>query len=219
MIVCLLRLGADRFELYAEPPEEPVTPPEPHDGRLRRWAHSAAVRWRELVETSQRGDGHGRIARWRNAAVCHLAESIAEQRTLWTLRKTPEATLLFPGALSPEEARRALDGALTASRWHHGLWLAIDGLIFAASAVLAPIPGPNAIAYYLAFRVVGHAQSCLGAHRGLRRVRWTLVPNTDLAELASLVTVARADRASRVAAIAARLQLHRLEAYFERVTQ
>ncbi len=217
MTVCLIALRRERFEIYSEPPEDPLTPPAGKDGRFRRWAHAASVQWRELVETARNGGASGRIARGRDALVRHLAESIAEQRTLWALRRDRDATLLFPSTLTPAHARKALDRVLSASRRHHGFWLIVDTLALLVSAILAPIPGPNAIAYYLAFRVVGHLQSWRGAHHALNAVRWALQPDSNLAELASLLEVPRAARESRVADIASRLHLHRLPAYFERV--
>lgn len=217
MTVCLIALRRERFEIYSEPPEEPLTPPDGADGRFRRWAHAATVRWRDLVEMARQDRGSGRLARGRNALVSHLAETIAEQRTLWALRKDREATLLFPATMTEEQARTRLDGVLSASRRHHGLWLAVDALLFAGSAVLAPIPGPNAIAYYLAFRVIGHLQSWRGANHAMTAVTWTFTPDADLAELAALLDLPRADRAPRLAEIASRLSLHRLPAYFERV--
>jgi hypothetical protein len=217
MTVYLLPIGRDRFELYSEPPEDPGTPPGPTAGRLRQWAHTASVRWRHLVDTARHGNPTGRIAQWRDRLIGRLAESIAEQRTLWTLAQHPRATLLFPASLEPAAARAALDNALGAARRHHGIWVTIDFLLFVASAVLALIPGPNVIAYYLAFRVVGHWLSWRGAGHASKRVAWTFEPDASLAELASLVNVPRSIRASRVDAIAARLNLHRLSAFFERV--
>jgi hypothetical protein len=217
MTVCLLALARGRFAIYSEPPEEPLTDPGQHAGRLRRWAHNAAVRWRDLVETARRGGATGWVARTRDALVCRLAETIDEQRTLWALRHESHATLLYPATLTADAARRSLDRVLGTSRGHHGLWLMVDALLFLVSAVLAPIPGPNAIAYYLAFRVVGHLQSWRGARHALNRVAWSLQPDENLAELAALVDVLPEARASRVADIAARLHLHRLSAYFERM--
>lgn len=217
MKVCLIPLKGAKFELYGEPPEENEAPPAAHDSWYRRWSHRASERWAELVESAGRGEAVGRFARWRDAVVCHLAETLAEQRTLWALRREPNATLLYPAMLEAAAARRALQQALGASRRHHAIWLTVDLLLLLGSAVLAPIPGPNAIAYYLAFRVVGHLQSWRGAHRGLTKTSWTLRPDDDLAELAGLVHEPRADRASRVADIAERLHLPQLPAYFERV--
>ena len=59
---------------------------EPPEGFFRRWAFTATERWHALVETARDDAGSGRLARWRNAAICAVAESIAEQRTLWALK-------------------------------------------------------------------------------------------------------------------------------------
>ena len=217
MTVYLLPVGGGRGELYSEPPDEPGPPPHPGAGRWRQWAHHAYVRWHELVESARRRTSTGQIARWRDAIVRRLAETIAEQRTLWALAQHSEATLLFPATMGEAEARAALNRALLAARRHHGWWIVVDAPLLVLSGVLAPIPGPNAIAYYLAFRVVGHWLSWRGALYALTRVRWTFEPDGSLAELASLVNMPRAARASRVDAIAARLNLHRLPAFFERV--
>ncbi len=217
MTVCLLWLGRDRFEIYSEPPEDSLVSPAATDGRFRRWSHTAWLQWQELVAAARHGRATGRFARWRDTVVRHLAETIAEQRTLWALRAENEAILLFPASLAPEHARRSLDAVLAAAKRRHGVWLVADALLLAVSAILAPIPGPNAIAYYLAFRVVGHVFSWRGAQRSMTAVVWTLTPDDGLAELATLVGQPRATRAARVADIAARLNLHQLLAYFERV--
>jgi hypothetical protein len=217
MIVYLLALGGGRFELYSEPPEEPGEPPHPGAGRWRQWAHTAYVRWHELVESARQRTSTGRIAQWRDVVVRRLAETIAEQRTLWALAQHSEATLLFPATVGEADAHAALDRALLAARRHHGWWLLVDAPLFVISGILTPVPGPNVLAYYLGFRVVGHWLSWRGARYASRRVRWTFEPDGSLAELASLVNMPRAARASRVDAIAARLNLHRLPAFFERV--
>lgn len=215
MIVFLVPIGGDRFEVYSEPPEEAAAPAA-QDSRLRRWAHKANEQWHELVETARQGRAAGRLARWRDRVVCALAESIAEQRTLWSLRGQTDAVLHYPASMAGAP-RTVLDRALTKARWHHGFWLAIDLPLFVASALLAPIPGPNAVAYYLAFRVVGHYLSWRGAHQALRRTAWTLQPDAHLDELAALVHAPRDQRADRVHAIAQQLNLHRLSAFFQRV--
>jgi len=97
------------------------------------------------------------------------------------------------------------------------LWMLVDTPLLIVSGILAPVPGPNVLAYYLGFRAVGHWLSWRGARYAAARVHWTFEPDGSLAELASLVNLPRAARASRVDAIAARLNLHRLPAFFERV--
>ena len=184
---------------------------------MRRWAHAAYVRWHELVESARRGRRPGRLAEWRDAVVRRLAETIAEQRTLWALAQQREATLLFPASVGePTRARRSIARS-PAARRHHGWWIVVDAPLFVVSGILAPIPGPNVSRTILAFAWSG--TGCRGAARVTRStdVQWTLEPDGSLAELASLVNMPRAARASRVDAIAARLNLHRLSAFFERV--
>ena len=217
MIVYLVPTGREHFELYSEPPDEVEPLPDAGVGRFRRWAHRARVRWHELVDSARLGASTGRFGHWRDRIVCRLAETIAEQRTLWALGKTTHATLLFPSTIAEDDARSRLNRELTAARKHHGWWLAIDGPLFIASGLLMPIPGPNALAYYLAFRGIGHWLSWRGARQALTNMSWSLEPNANLAELGSLVEVPRALRGARVAAIAARLHLPRLSAFFERV--
>ncbi len=79
------------------------------------------------------------------------------------------------------------------------------------------MPGPNLIAYYFAFRVVGHLQSWRGARQAMERIAWSFTPDPGLAELASLVDQPREARAPRVEAIAERLNLPHLVAFFDRV--
>lgn len=217
MDLFLVPAGGNRFELYSETPEEPDEAPGDRAGILRRWAHAAAVRWRTLVDTSRRGSGDGLMARWRDALVCHLADSIAEGRTLWALRAAHTGVVHVPSTLESARARAVLMSLFGQARRRHMRWLLIDLVLFVASAPFALVPGPNVLAYYLAFRLVGHVQSWRGARQGMERIRWSFEPDPGLAELEMLADVPRAERAPRVAEIAARLKLPRLSAFFDRV--
>jgi hypothetical protein len=218
MTVLLLQIAHQRWEIYTEPPEEELAEPGPDDGRIRRWAHLAATHWRALVDRARCGEGTTWFARQRDEVVVRLAETIANERMLWALGKSGSATLLFPSSLTPADGEALRDRVLANCRRHHGWWLAIDGVLFVASGLLALVPGPNAIAYYLAFRLVGHWQSWTGAKRASTEVQWALVPDEGLAELAALAAMSRDARRARVDAIARRLHLHRLTAFFERAT-
>jgi hypothetical protein len=217
MIVFLVQVDRDRFELYSEPRDEWSPDPGEHASRVRRWAHAANERWHELVAAARRGGSHGFLSRWRDAVVCRLAESIAEQRTLWALRHETAAALRYPACIDAARARAVLDRSLADAKGHHGRWLIVDLVLFIASGVFFFVPGPNILAYYIVFRVVGHLNSWRGSRRALQGIDWTLEPDTNLAELASLIEVPSETRAPRVAAIAARLNLPRLTAFFARV--
>jgi hypothetical protein len=217
MVAYLVPAGNGRFELYSEAVEEPTGEPAPHEGRFRRWMHRASVRWHELTETARRNRSQSTFGRWRDRLICRLAESIAEQRTLWALRSRADATVRFPSTLDQPAADQVLRKILDAARRHHLRWFIVDLVLFLASGVFFFVPGPNIIAYYFAFRFIGHLQSWRGARQAMEVVAWTFQPDASLAELDALAGLPRAARASRVAAIAAQLNLRRLSAFFDRV--
>ncbi len=216
MIIHLVPIGKERFELYGEPPEEPSDGPPDGAGLLRRWTQTAGVHWHALVDAARHGHSAGPLTRWRHALVRRLAENIAEQRTLRGLRGRSSVTLRYPSTVDAATAKAMLNAALAQGRRHHARWLAVDVILFIGSGALALVPGPNLIAYYFLFRLVGHLQSWRGACDGLAKASWTLEANQSLAELAALVDVPRAARQSRVEAIAARLNLPQLSAFFDR---
>ena len=218
MILFLVPVGQNRFELYSEGRDEPEPLAHEHEGFFRRWSRRIGVRWNELVETARRNNGGGRFARWRDAVVCRLAETIAEQRTLWALRHVNRAVARFPSSLDAARARTILVELLAHGRRHHLRWLWVDLVLVIVSGVFALVPGPNFIAYYFLFRLIGHLQSWRGARAGMEAIAWTYEPDAELAALGALADVPREERASHVAAIAERLNLPRLSQFFDRVT-
>ena len=216
-VVYLVPLGRNRYELYSEPPDDDPDDSSPKDGFFRQRIERLRGGWRAMVEAARHRRSHdGRLAQWRDWAVSRIAETVAEQRTLWSLRSLTAAELRYPSDLSEPSATTLCRTMLTAARRHHGIWLIADGLLFAVSGLLFLIPGPNVLAYYFGLRMVGHLLCWRGARQGLDGTTWRPVPEAALAELATLVNEPRASRASRVQAIASRLNLSRLEAFFDR---
>lgn len=220
MVVYLVPAGRDRYELYSESAEPPPDVP-PSSGWWSGWLVRAREQWRELAARAERSgedeDARGWLTRGRDWLVRSLAESIAQQRTLWALRLERTATARVPIALAPDAARAWIRAEFARARRHHLRWFVVDGAIFVASGVLALVPGPNLLAYYFAFRLVGHLQSWRGARQGMDRIEWQFTGDPDLDELSALVDLPRDVRAPRVAAIAERLGLSRLAAFFDRV--
>lgn len=216
MTVHLIPIGHGKFELYDEPLEVTADPPGHDAGRLRRWLHSAGDQWGRFVDTARLDEGVGRVAKWRDALIRTLADSIDEQRTMWSLRSVILATALFPAHMTRDDARDALNERLSEARQFHGIRFAVYLTLFIASGVLFFVPGPNVVAYYLGFQAFGHMQSWRGAGHGTFVVQWTMSPSQELAELDRLKSRPHAERASEVEAIAARLGLPRLPAFFER---
>jgi hypothetical protein len=168
------------------------------------------------VHAARRRESAGAFARVRDRAIRRAADSIAEQRTLWTLRHPGGVTLVYPSNLSADGALSIRDDLLARASTAHARGLAIHGAALVVSGALTVIPGPNLVAYYFAFRLVGHYFSWRGARRAAP-ARWDLRSDPALVELATLADLPRDARASRVAAIGGALGLPSLAAFFDRL--
>jgi hypothetical protein len=222
MNVFLIPVGHDRYELYCEMPDDEALAdrPERTGGivsrtvtRVRRWVQSLERRHYEPPEPA-RGLWQRILARFGRL----IAEAIAEQRLLWHLRNKRAATVVHPDDLPATSVMPVVRAQIQKDYEKHRLWLVIDLLLLAVSALLTLLPGPNLIAYYFAFRVVGHFLSIRGARQALSRIEWSLVQSTDLAELRRLLVQDATARQSRLQAVAASLGLEHLPRFFDRVT-
>ncbi len=145
-----------------------------------------------------------------------VAESIAEQRLLWHLRRQADACLFYPDDIEEARANALLRSQLQTDFEKHRFWLIIDTLGFIASGLLFFVPGPNAIAYYFAFRLVGHYLSLRGARQGLSVTKWRTERSAPLGELRRAIALDPAAREQQVQAVALRLRLEHLPSFFER---
>lgn len=175
----------------------------------------AAEQSRLKQDSSPPPDGWGgrikaRVLRW-------IADRIAEQRLLWQLRTCHDATLVFPSDMAEDEATGLVRGELRRDSDRHLRWLVVNAALLVFSGVLALVPGPNVIAYYFAFRVVGHWLSLRGARHGLSAVAWRGQPDEALSELRAALHLEPAVRHVRLRDIAARLDLPHLVTFVERV--
>lgn len=222
MDVFLVPVAEDHYELYCEEPDEAERTPEaPSSGIFRRMAH----RFREMLaeaERDRRGDPaddappKGLVARIKARTLRWVAESIAEQRLLWQLRRRTDARLLYPHDLREAHALEILRRQLGRDFERHRFWLAIDSVGLIASAVLVLLPGPNLVAYYFAFRIVGHYLSVRGARQGITRLSWRTEASPPLSCLRGIVAVPPDLRAEEVHRVAAALRLEHLASFFQR---
>jgi hypothetical protein len=221
MDVYLVPVGSERYELYCEIPEDQQDgPAEAPQGYFRRLVH----RFREMIADAERerrrgapeGPARGWMARVRAKTMRWVAESIAEQRLLWHLRGQTSARLHFPADMGEPQAVAILRGQLGRDFDKHRFWLAIDSVGFVASGLLMLVPGPNLLAYYFAFRLVGHYLSLRGARQGLSRVVWEHCQSAPLAELRRVLSLAPDDREPHVHAIAEMLRLEHFVSFFRR---
>ena len=220
MEVFLVPVARDRYEPYCEVPDEPREG-ETHPPRgFIRFVH----RFREMIADAERERRHGPpddaprgwMSRVKARTLRWVAESIAEQRLLWHLRRQRDATFYFPDDMPESSAVEALRDQLRRDFDKHRFWLVIDSLGFIASGLLVLVPGPNVLAYYFAFRMVGHFLSLRGARQGLNRMSWRNVPSAPLSELRRALDLGPEVREPRVRDIADRLRLEHLASFIER---
>ena len=227
MDVFLVPVGAERYELYCEIPDEPHEGgDEPPRGFFRRLVH----RFKEMLAEAERDRRQGApvqasggwFARLKARSVRWVAESIAEQRLLWHLRSHDAACLHYPDDLAQPQADDLMRQGLSRDAHKHRRWMIIDGIALVVSVVvLGPlfllVPGvANLPAGYFGFRVVGHFLSLGGASRGLTTVAWTYQSSGPLTELRHVLSLDPGVRESRVHAIAKRLRLEHFVSFFER---
>ncbi len=222
MDVFLVPAGRDRYELYTEAvdeePDEASVPPRGVFGRLKyRFTQMLAEAERERRRESAAHMGGGWLPRVRRRFMRWVAESIAEQRLLWNLRRADTASFLFPDDMPEPAAVEVRRRHLATDFDRHRFWLAINSLLMVGSAALIVIPGPNVLGYYFAFRVVGHFFSVRGAKRGLSAVAWANAPSPPLTELRRAIDLDPVARLEKVERIASSLRLDHLPSFFQRI--
>jgi hypothetical protein len=223
MDVFVVPVGQEKYELYCETSSEVEVDPEWHTvgllGKLRHRfsAMLKAAEDRQHRRASEPEEPRGWIGRVQERTLGWVAERIAEQRLLWNLRKQTTAVAAHPQDMTFEQVMVLIRRTLQRDYERHRLWLVVGTIGLIASAVLALVPGPNLLAYYFAFRVVGHWLSMRGATQGLRHVRWTSRPCPPLTELREVAHLEPGVRDARIHDVAARLRLQHLSTFFERV--
>lgn len=221
MKVFLVPSGPARHLPYCEPADPEPAGAEPGQGYVAR----AVQGFREFVASVERSrlgadrvDANpGLMHRLKTRMLGWLADRIAEQRLLWQLRHCAAATLVYPSDITASEAWTLLATELRRDGDRHRRWLVIDGLLLLASSVLVLLPGPNVVAYYFVFRVVGHYFSMRGARHGLKQTKWSTEMSTALHDLRAVLHLDPHTRRSRLRDIAVRLDLPHLVTFVERV--
>ena len=222
MDVFVIPVGAEKYELYCEQPVEEDAEPAPEPaGIVGKLRHRFTVMLRAAEERQRRGPAveHERknwLGRVQDHVMAWVVERIAEQRLLWNLRSQTSAVAAHPNDMTFEQVLTLIHRTLQRDYERHRLWLVLDSIFLIASGALMLVPGPNLVAYYFAFRVVGHWLSMRGAAQGLHHVEWSGRPCPPLGELRELPTEPR-DRSQRIHDISHRLRLQHLGAFFERV--
>ena len=226
MDVYFLPVGPDRYELYCDEAGDPADLVEdvPQNGRLASLYQKFKTALARVEQ--ERLSGEARVhegprswtERMKDRSLCWVAEKIAEQRLLWRLRKESDLTLHYPDDIQAEAATARARSELQREADRHLKWTIIDGTIFVASGALALVPGPNVLAYYFGFRLVGHYLSRRGAVHALTDIPWCACPSTQLSRLRRAIALAGIERDREVEQVAAELHLPHLARFFDRTS-
>lgn len=165
--VYLLTIASDQPVFHSEVivlAESPV-----HTG-LRGWAEGRLRRLEERWTHSR-----GAAARWGRAIWSWLhSRTHPDEPLLARLRSAGTITLHHPASMDADVAgdvwARFLDGG-----WRRHLpWFIVNTLVAPLTIVLVPIPGPNLIGYWVAYRAIHQLLILVG----IRRVRRGRVETT-----------------------------------------
>jgi hypothetical protein len=81
------------------------------------------------------------------------------------LRSADVIELHHPSAMDAAEAEAAWSTFLAVSRRRHWPWLVVNALVSPLTVLLAPLPGPNLVGYWFAYRAVHHLLILVGVRR------------------------------------------------------
>jgi hypothetical protein len=223
MQVYLVPVGAERYRLYVEIPDEvdkDVTRDAPK-GRVGQLMQ----RFREMLaeaeadrRRAERGEEPQGSGLWRGI-MRRIAETIAEQRLLWHLRHQTVVQLCHPTDLDAKRALEEVRSDFSRETAKHLRWLVIDSVLVAITGPLFFfVPGPNVVSWYFTFRAVGHFLSWRGARKGRTLIEWQPEACPPLTDVRLAIELPAPDRRHRLEQIAAALGLKHFAGFVERVS-
>jgi len=224
MKVFVVPVGASRYQLYVELPRDAVVIDA--DDASTGWFARKVQQFKQTLaeaeeERLRRERGEPTVARGIGRKImAKIAEAVAEQRLLWSMRHQTQIDLVHPDDLAAPDAQAFVNGEFSRDSAKHRRWLMIDGLVAAITGPLFFfVPGPNVIAWYFTFRAVGHFLSWRGALRGLREISWTPQASAPLSAIRAALALGQAERCARLDAIASELGLAHLTGFVERLRE
>jgi hypothetical protein len=167
--IYLLSIDGRRCFFYAvesEPPDAEVGAGPGHSG----WHARLLEGWGRLRSAWEHSQA--KAARWTRRAWEWLHSwSHPDEVMLVRLRSARRIELHHPASRDPDEVRKLWGDYLNHRWWRHVLWMGANAIVAPPALVfLWPLPGPNVIGYWFAYRAIHHALIVLGIRR-LRRDR------------------------------------------------
>jgi len=146
---------------YSEAPERPDTAQLPTRAGFRGWLERKGRK----VKTAWQHADRGFAGQLRRGWDWLARRTPPDEPMLVRLRTAADVEIHHPASLGVEEVRGEWTNYLASRKRRHLPRFGINVLIAPLTVVLAPLPGPNLVGYWFAYRAWRH----LGALRGLRR--------------------------------------------------
>ena len=224
MTVYLVPVGDRRYQLYVEIPLD--LEGEAPGSETRGWFGRQIQRFRAmLLEAEQarlkreRGEPDEKSGLWQ-AILRRVAEAIAEQRLLWSLRHQTHVTVAYPDDVKGDEALAEVRAEFTRDVARHRRWMIIDAIAVAITGpLLFLLPGPNVVSWYFTFRAIGHFLSWRGARKGLNEIQWECTAEPALTKVRAALALPRDERRHRLLEIGESIGLAHLAGFVDRVFQ
>ena len=169
--------GEYRPLFFAKPdPERPDSERLVEQG-LRGWAVARFQRLRDAWHHSE-----GRTSRFtRNAWDWLHLRTHPDETLLAHLRSVQSIEVHHPPSMTAKDAQAAWTTFLNRGRTRHRFWFLVNLAVSPITVLLAPLPGPNLIGYWFAYRAVHHWLILVGlGHVRGRSVETVFHPTTEL---------------------------------------
>jgi Mitochondrial K+-H+ exchange-related len=141
-----------RMVFYSETAEEEGEGNVDAGHGLRGWAERRLRRLKGLWQHSQ----GGAVRLSRHAWEWLQRHTHPDEILLARLRKASLVELHHPASMTSDEVVASWSAFLAGGRRRHWPWFLVDLLVAPVTVVLAPLPGPNLIGYWFAYRAVHH---------------------------------------------------------------
>ena len=160
MKIYLIHTNDGRNIFYSAPALEMDTPKVEHTG-VRGWFEKKANEMR--ASWSENHDG----AKGRVKAVWEWLQraTFADEGLLLRLRHAQNVKIHHAPKLSKEHVQEIWLQYLSQRERRHWIWFSLNALITPITVLLAPLPGPNVVGYWFAYRAVRHILAVFGARR------------------------------------------------------
>jgi Mitochondrial K+-H+ exchange-related len=179
--IYMLLIDEERFFFFADDSEPDEDDDDgsaalPRSG-VGKWVHDRIAKFR----TAWQDAGSGALY-WMRRAWDWLNTLVRPDETMLArLRSARRIELHHPAGRSKDEVLTNWRNYLTRQWRRHSFWLGVNAVIAPISVILAPLPGPNLIGYWFAYRAVHHVVVVWG----ISRVQRNVIP-TELQSLESL---------------------------------